>query len=170
MSGPLITKNIIPGVLKKSGTLDFRYFDIRKYSIFWFHQIKHCLLKRMYQDHFIWFSSIDSIAISWNPVINEFCSICASYLRWVYMAVNKFSLCFVCTDQWASGQQCMEVRKAIIPDWNVTRMKRKLTMTTVLWNDHRFKTIYSTNFTDLGIILFSRQCFIWWKKMLYFQI
>ena len=32
------------------------------------------------------------------------------------MAVNKFSLCFVCTDQWTSGQQCMEVRKAIIPD------------------------------------------------------
>ena len=30
------------------------------------------------------------------------------------------------------GQQCMEVRKAIIPDWNVTRMKRKLTMT-VFW-------------------------------------
>ena len=45
------------------------------------------------------------------------------------IAVHKFSLCFVCMDQWASGQQCMEVRKAIIPDWKVTRMKRKLTMT-----------------------------------------
>ena len=32
---------------KITGTLNFRYFDIRKYSIFWFHQIKHCLLKRM---------------------------------------------------------------------------------------------------------------------------
>ena len=36
----------IPGV-QKSGTLDFCYFDIRKCSIFWFHPIKHCLLKRM---------------------------------------------------------------------------------------------------------------------------
>ena len=37
------------GCPKKSVTLDFCYFDIRKYiySIFWFHQIKHCLLKRM---------------------------------------------------------------------------------------------------------------------------
>ena len=30
---------------QKSGTLNFRYFDIRKYRIL-FHQIKHCLLKR----------------------------------------------------------------------------------------------------------------------------
>ena len=35
------------GCPKKSRMLDFRYFDIWKYSIFWFHQIKHCLLKRM---------------------------------------------------------------------------------------------------------------------------
>ena len=38
---------LIPGVPKKSGTLNFSYFEIRKYSIFWFHQIKHCLRKRM---------------------------------------------------------------------------------------------------------------------------
>ena len=31
------------------------------------------------------------------------------------IAVHKFSLCFVRTDQWTSGQQWMEVRKAIIP-------------------------------------------------------
>ena len=46
------------------------------------------------------------------------------------IAIHNFFLCFVCTDQWAPAQQCMEVRKAIIPDWNVSRMKRKLTMTT----------------------------------------
>ena len=45
------------------------------------------------------------------------------------IAVHKFSPCFICKNQWASGQQCMEVRKVIIPDWNVTRTKRKLTMT-----------------------------------------
>ena len=38
------------------------------------------------------------------------------------IAVHKFSLCFVCTDQWVSRQQCiMEVRKAIIP----TKMSRE---------------------------------------------
>ena len=30
------------------------------------------------------------------------------------IAVHEFSHCIVCTDQWVSGQQCMEVRKAII--------------------------------------------------------
>ena len=51
--------------LKKSGTLDFCYFDIRKYIIFWFHQIKHCLLKKkLYQDHWNWFSSFDFVVIS----------------------------------------------------------------------------------------------------------
>ena len=34
------------GCPKKQNTR-FRYFDIRKYSIFLFHQIKHCLLKTM---------------------------------------------------------------------------------------------------------------------------
>ena len=37
----------IPSVKKKHGMLEFRYFDIKKYSIFWYHQIKHCILKRM---------------------------------------------------------------------------------------------------------------------------
>ena len=45
------------------------------------------------------------------------------------IAVHKFSLYFVCTDQWVSGQRCMEVRKAIIPDCNVMRMKNNLKMT-----------------------------------------
>ena len=81
------------------------------------------------------------------------------------IAVHKFSICFVCTDQWASGQQCMEVRKAIISDWNVTRMKRKLTIR----HDHRIKTV-QPNINDLGIILFRRQCLIWWNQnMLYFS-
>ena len=35
------------GCPQKIGTLDFHYFDIRKYSIVWFLQKKHCLLKRM---------------------------------------------------------------------------------------------------------------------------
>ena len=30
----------LPGVPEKSGTLNFRYFDIGKYSIFLFHQIQ----------------------------------------------------------------------------------------------------------------------------------
>ena len=62
------------GVPQQSGMLDFRYFEIRKYSIFWFHQIKHYLLKKeWYQDHLIWFGSIDSTTISWSIVIYKFC-------------------------------------------------------------------------------------------------
>ena len=77
----------------------------------------------------IWFGSIHSTTISWNTVIftREIKYLCELFLA--RMAANKFSLCFVCTYQWGSGQQCMEVRKAIILDWNVTRMKRKLIMT-----------------------------------------
>ena len=46
------------------------------------------------------------------------------------IAIHKLSLCFVCTDHWASGQQCnfIEVRKAIIPDRNIARKKRKSTV------------------------------------------
>ena len=77
-----------------------------KYSIFWFHQIK----KFLKHSH-LW------ILLNLRELFRA------------GIAVHMFSLCFVCTDQWVSGQQCMEVRKAIIPDWNVTRMKRKLTKT-----------------------------------------
>ena len=79
----------------------------------------------------IWLGNIDSTTISWNTVIYEF-FINLLELFTAGKAVHKFSLCFVRTDQWASGQQCMEVRKAIIPAWNVTRMKRTLTLT-VFW-------------------------------------
>ena len=113
---------------KKSRTLCFHYFDIRKYSIFWFHQIKHCLLKRMIP------RSFDFVWQYWfyNHFLKHSHLQILLNLRELFrasIAVHKFSLCFVCTDQWASGQQCMEVRKAIIPDWNVTRMKRKLKIT-----------------------------------------
>ena len=69
------SQSAIPGVpKKKTRTLDFHYFDIRKYSIFWFHQIEHCLLKRMKPRSFdlVWYS-IDFTTISWNTVIYEFC-------------------------------------------------------------------------------------------------
>ena len=93
------------------------------------------------------------------------------------IAKHKFSLCF--GQQWWRGggggegeekqqqQQWMEVRKAIIPDWNVTRMKRKLTMT-VLRNDDKIKTLLN-QFQWSWYILFRRQRFIWWRQnMLYF--
>ena len=90
------------------------------------------------------------------------------------IAFHKFSLnCFVCTDQCASGQQCMKVRKAIIPDWNVTRMKRKLIELWLCFEKLPQNQNYSTNFNDLGIIiiLFRRQCFIWRNQnILYFRI
>ena len=128
----ILPTHLIPGVPKKSGTFDFFFFTL-KYFIFWFHQLKHCLLKRMIpRSYGLVQYSIDSMTISWNTVIYEFCL--KIYLRKLFTegtAVHKFSLCFVRTDQWASGQQCMKVRKAIIPDsdWIVTRMKRKVTLT-----------------------------------------
>ena len=44
------------------------------------------------------------------------------------IAVHKFSLCFICMDQhdqWVSGQQCMEFRKAIIPGWKCHALMHK---------------------------------------------
>ena len=65
------------------------------------------------------------------------------------------------------GQQCMVVGEAaIIPDWNVTRMKRKLTMT-MFWEMTVESKLLKTNFNDLGIILFRRQCFIWWNQNIF---
>ena len=63
----------MPGVPKKAERSIFvilifeniAYFDFIRYSIvFW---------KEWYQDHLIWFGSIDSTTISWNTVIYEFC-------------------------------------------------------------------------------------------------
>ena len=65
---------IIPGVPPKSGTLNFRYFDIRKYSIFLFYQNVKWMI---YQDHLIWFGGIDSTTIFWNTVIYK----CYKYSR-----------------------------------------------------------------------------------------
>ena len=62
----------IPGVPKKSGTLDICCFDIKKYSVFWFHQIKHVFWKEQYQDHCNWLSSFDSVVISQNIFIVNF--------------------------------------------------------------------------------------------------
>ena len=57
------------------------------------------------------------------------------------MAVHKFfSLCFVCTDQWASGQQCMEVRKSHYPLLKCHENEEKIDNDFVLRNDHRIKT------------------------------
>ena len=49
------------GCSKKKGGGNARlslYFDIRKYSIFWLHQIKHCLLKKKNYTTIIWFGSV----------------------------------------------------------------------------------------------------------------
>ena len=88
-----------------------------------FNQIKQCPLKRMIP------RSFDLVRKCW--FYNHFLKhnhlqkkiICARGI-----AVHKFSLCFVCTDQWVSGQQSMEVKKNIIPDWNVMKRKKILTM------------------------------------------
>ena len=89
------------------------------------------------------------------------------------MAVHKFSLCFVCTDQWASGQQCMdmEVRKAIIPAWKCHENEEKIdNHDYVLRNYHRIKTTQTISMILVLFFLSRRQCFIWWNQnMLIFQ-
>ena len=140
------------GCPKKSVTLDFRYIEIWKYSIFWFHQIKHCLLKRNYTK-IIWFGMIVLILqpfLETQSFTNfvKMLNVCELFTAGI--AVHKFSLCFVCKDQWTSGQQGMEVRKTIIPEWNVMRIKRKLTMT-VFWE----MTIESKLLQPIPMILVS---------------
>ena len=58
----------------KSGTLDFRYFDIWKYiAYFDFIRLNIVFWKEWYKDYLIWFGSIESTTISWNTVIYEVC-------------------------------------------------------------------------------------------------
>ena len=47
----------------------------------------------------------------------------------------------------------MEDRKAIIPDWNVTRKKRKLDIDYVFRNDHKIKTTQPTSMILVSIFL-----------------
>ena len=56
------------------------------------------------------------------------------------IAVHKFSLCFVCKDQWVSWQKFIEVRKTIIPDWKCHENEEKIENDDVLRNDHKIKT------------------------------
>ena len=114
----------LPGVPKISGTLDFRNFDIRKYSIFLFHQIKQLSSKKNYTKIF-WFGSEVLIL---QPFLET-----QSFTNFDKSARQReifclFLLSLFCLHGSMHGQQCMEVRNAIIPDWNVTRTKRKLTM------------------------------------------
>ena len=78
---------------QKSGTLDFCYFDIRKYSIFRYHPIKNIVFwKEWYQDHLIWFGSIDFTTIFWNSHLQSLFKM--RELFTAGMAVmHKFSLC-----------------------------------------------------------------------------
>ena len=57
------------GCQKKSRTLDFCYFDIKKYSIFLnFIRKNIAFWKKWYQDYWNWLSSFDYIVISQNIV------------------------------------------------------------------------------------------------------
>ena len=56
------------------------------------------------------------------------------------MAVHKFSLCFLCTDQWASGQQYVwKSEKNINPWLKCHENEQKIDNDRVLRNDHRIK-------------------------------
>ena len=88
---------------------------LSRFSLLWY--------SKWYQDHLIWFGSIDSTTIFLKHSHLRFFFLNLRELFTTGIAVHKFFLCFVRMDEWAPGQQCMEVRKAKIPDWNVTKMK-----------------------------------------------
>ena len=54
-------------------------FEIRKYSIFWFHQINIVFWKEWYPDHWNWYGSFYSIVISQNIVIVNFLFILVTF-------------------------------------------------------------------------------------------
>ena len=95
-----LLNKIWPGCPQKSGTLNFRYFDIQKYSIF-FISSDLTLSSETNDTKIIWFSfgSIDFTTISWKIVIYDFFfNLCELFTAG--LAVHYFSLCFVCTNQW----------------------------------------------------------------------
>ena len=83
------------GCPKKIGTLNFRYFDIRKYCIFWFHQVNHCLLKRMIPRSLklLGMSSFDSMAMSQNKVIVNFLFILVTFHSGIMAFLTSIHCC-----------------------------------------------------------------------------
>ena len=87
-------------VSPKSGTLDFRYFEIRKCCIFWLHQKKTlCLLKRMVPRSF-WFGSAVLILQPFpkRQSFTNFCMTCASYLLCMGIDVDALFALFIWID------------------------------------------------------------------------
>ena len=76
-------------VSPKSGTLDFHYFDIWKYSRFWFHLIKHSSDKH---DTKI-MSSFDSMVISHNIVIVNFLFILVTFQSGIMAFLTSIHCC-----------------------------------------------------------------------------
>ena len=126
-----------PPPKKKSGTLDFRYFDIRRYSIFWFYQIKHCLLKRMILQPFLETQSFTNFVKSARAIYTA------------GMAVHKFSLCFVRTDQWAPGNNVWKSEKHY-PCLKCHENEEKIDR--VMRNDHRIKTTQPISWILVSIL------------------
>ena len=125
------------GCPSKSGTLDFRYFDIRKYSIFWFHQIKHCLLKKKNDTKIIWFGSVVLIL---QPFLETQSITNLRELFRAGMAVHKFSLCFVRTDLLGVRATMYGSQKSHYPCLKMSREWRENWQWSCLRNYHRIKT------------------------------
>ena len=104
---------------------------ILKKNIFWLHQIKHCLLKRMIPRSFDLVSSIDSTTISWNTVIYKFCQICESYLQQVKQSISSLFVLFA---------QINGSQKSHYPWLKCHKNEEKIYNDYILRNDHRIKT------------------------------
>ena len=124
---------------QKSGKLDFRYFEIRKYSTFWLPSDKILSSEKNtnYQDHMIWFGSIDSTTISWNTVIYDFFFKNPHKLFIAGITVHKFFLCFV---RWSGIWATMYgSQKNHYPCLKCHENEEKFDNDHVLKNDHRLK-------------------------------
>ena len=90
----------------KSGTLDFRYFDIEKYSIFWSDKT---LSSKNNDFKIIWFGSVVGLLILQQFLETQSFT---NFFKSVQAIYGGYSSPFLCMNHWASGQQCMEVKKS----------------------------------------------------------
>ena len=161
--------DLYTGCPQKSGTLDFQYFDIKKYSIFLFHQIKHCLLKRMIPRSLKLVEYFDSMVISQNIVTVNFLFILVTVQSGIMAVMTYIHCCPEAHWIWSMQTKQRENLCTAIPAVNNSGRFNKICKW--LFQKMVVESILSTKSNDLGIILFRRQCFIWWnQKMLYFWI
>ena len=90
---PKVIDNI-PGVPQKAERLILVTLIFENIAFLKFHQIKHCLLKRMIsRSHWNWLSSFDSMVISQNMVIFHFLFILVTFQSGIMAFLTSIHCC-----------------------------------------------------------------------------